>query len=269
MPELSQVFAGSWVLVTGASSGLGEEFARQLAAARANLILTARSRDKLEALARALAAQHGIAAEVIARDLGAVGGADALCDEVARLGHPVEHLISNAGFGLGGPVLKGDSARLGEMVRLNCEALVVLSRRLLPSMVERGRGGVLHVASIAGFQPAPFMTTYAATKAFVLSFSEGLAEELRSTGVRVCALCPGPVPTGFQAVAGTGIAPSQRRSILSAEETVRRGLSAYARGQAVYVPGGINKVSSLGSRILPRATMRRLVGNMMRAKGRA
>jgi short-subunit dehydrogenase len=263
---MTDLFAGKWVLVTGASSGLGEEFARQLAAARANLILTARSGDKLQALASELAATHAISTEVVALDLAAPGGAARLCTEVDRLGHPVEHLISNAGFGLGGPFLDVDGAHQAEMVRLNCEALLVLTHHFVRAMRTRRSGGVLHVASIAGFQPTPYMSTYAATKAFVLSFSAALAEELRDSGVRVSALCPGPVPTGFQTVAGMQIAPSQRRAILSASETVRRGLHAYTRNTPVFVPGTLNRLGTFGAKLLPRDLLVRAVAKMMKAK---
>jgi NADP-dependent 3-hydroxy acid dehydrogenase YdfG len=165
-------FAGTWVLITGASSGIGAEFARQLAERRANLILTARSEKALDALAAQLAKGHGIAVEVVALDLGEPGGAARLCAEVERRGREVAHLISNAGFGIHGRFLDADGARQAEMVRLNCEAVVSLASHFLPRMVARGAGGVIHVASVASFQPAPYMAVYAASKAFVLSFSE-------------------------------------------------------------------------------------------------
>jgi short-subunit dehydrogenase len=263
---MNNLFEGQWALITGASSGLGEQFARQLAARHANLILTARSRDKLETLAKELAQAHGIQTEVIALDLGETGGAARLCEAVDRLGHPVAHLVSNAGFGRYGPFLDGDVAHQAEMVRLNCEALMVLSHHFLRQMVARGSGGVIHLASVASFQAAPYMAVYAATKAFVLTFSEAVGEEVRGTGVRCLALCPGPVPTGFQQAAGAEIAASQRRAILSAEETVTRGLRAYERGRAVYIPGGMNRAGAIGSQLLPRAMVVRTVGKMMKGK---
>jgi uncharacterized protein len=261
---MSDLFDGMWALVTGASSGLGEEFARQLAARRANLILTARSRDKLDALARALAAEHEIQAEVVTADLSASNGAAELCAAVDARGHAVEHLISNAGYGAWGPFLENDVARATGQVRLNCEALVALTHHFLAPMVARGSGGIVHLASVASFQPAAYMAVYAATKAFVLSFSEAIGEEVRASGVRVMALCPGPVPTGFQAVAGAQISQAQRRAVLSAEETVRRGLRAYEHGKDVYVPGGINRLGTIGVKLLPRGMVVRTVGKMMR-----
>ena len=263
---MADLFEGKWVLITGASSGLGEQFARQLAQRKANLIVTARSGDKLHALAAELRAAHAIATEVIALDLGEPGGAARLCHEVELLGHPVEHLISNAGFGTGGAFLDSDGARQGDMVRLNCEALTVLSHHFLRAMVTRGSGGVVHVASTASYQPAPYMSTYAATKAYVLSFSSGSGEELRGTGVHVMALCPGPVPTGFQQAAGVQIAGGQKRAILSAEVTVRRGIAAYQRNQAVYVPGAVNRLGTYAAKLAPRGMIVRMVGKMMKAK---
>jgi len=262
----SVVWEGRWTLITGASSGLGESFARQLAAKRAQLILTARSEDKLRALAAELSAQHGVSVEVVVCDLGAPGGAVQLCQKVDQLGHDVEHLVSNAGFGLGGGMVELDAARQGDMVRLNCEALTVLDAHFGRGMVARRSGGILHVASIAGYQPVPFMATYGATKAYVVSLSLALGEELRPAGVRVSALCPGPVATGFQAVAGRGIVPSQRRAVLSAEETVARGIGAYEAGRDLCVPGGYNKLGAFAVRLVPRRMLLRTVGKMMRDK---
>jgi short-subunit dehydrogenase len=263
---MEDLFAGQWTLITGASSGLGEEFARQLAARRANLILTARSEAKLRSLARELSEKHAIKTEVVALDLGSPGGAEALCAAVDKLGHPVVHLVSNAGFGAYGALADSDGARQAEMVRLNCEALTVLSCHFVKQMLARGSGGIIHVASVAGFQPAPFMAVYAATKAYVLSFSEALAEELRGSGVRCTALCPGPVQTGFQTAAGAGIAASQRRSILSADETVARGLRGYQRNQSVLIPGAMNRMGAFGSWLMPRGLLVRTVGRIMRGK---
>ncbi len=260
------LFAGKWTLVTGASSGLGEEFARQLAARRANLILTARSADKLEALAAELRQKHSIETAVVALDLGVPGGAERLCTAVDQLGHAVTHLISNAGFGLWGPFLDGEGARQADMVRLNCEALTVLSHHFVRRMVAQKSGGVIHVASVASFQPAPYMAVYAASKAYVLSFSEALGEELRGSGVRCSALCPGPVATGFQGTAGADIAPSQRRMVLTASDTVARGIDAYQRGKAVFIPGAMNRVGAFGSWLTPRGLLVRTVGKMMRGK---
>ncbi len=261
-------FAKSWVLVTGASSGLGAEFAKQLAQAGANLVLTARSKDKLAALAATLADAHGVEARVVPGDLSAAGGAAATWRAVEALGLPIDHLISNAGFGAAGPLVATEAERLGEMVRVNCESLTVLSRLALAPMLERGRGGIIHVASTASFQPVPYMATYGATKAFVLSFSTALSEEVRGRGVRVMALCPGPVPTGFQDVAGFDIHPSQKWAELSAEETVTRALDAYAGERDVFIPGAVNFMGTIGSKLMPRRLLMRTVARMMKERRR-
>jgi short-subunit dehydrogenase len=263
------LFRGRWALVTGASSGLGAEFARQLAARGANVLLSARSEGALDALGDELSARHGILSRTLAEDLARPGGADALVDRVRSLDLTVDHVVNNAGFGAGGAFTAVDVGRAAEMIRLNCEALTVLTAGLLPPMVARGAGGFLQVASVAGFQPTPYLTVYGATKAYVVSFTAGLAEELRGTGVRMCALCPGPVATGFQARAGIEIAPQQRAAVLSCEETVRRGLDAYARGDRECVPGVVNVLGGVAAKLLPRALVTRAAGDMMKSRGRS
>jgi short-subunit dehydrogenase len=262
------LYAGTWALVTGASSGIGEEFARQLAARKANLILTARSTDKLRNLGRELIQRFGVQTRVVPLDLSRPGGAERLCITIDALNVVVDHLVNNAGFGAAGNFTDGVEPRAADMVRLNCEALTVLSRHFVSGMVERGRGGIIHVASIAGFQPVPYMAIYGATKAYVLSLSMAIHEEVRGKGVRVLALCPGPVPTGFQAVAGTRIAGGQEFAAMSAEETVRRGLDAYEDRKDVLVPGRANWLGTIGSKLLPRGILVKAVGEMMRRAGR-
>jgi short-subunit dehydrogenase len=266
--DMDELFGRKWALITGASSGFGADFARQLAARGANLVLTARTESKLRALGEELSRKHGIEHRVIAQDLSAPGGALALSDSALALGVEIEHVINNAGFGQGGAFVEASAERSAEMVRLNCEALTVITAKLLPPMVARDRGGFLQVASVAGFQPTPFISVYGATKAYVVSFTAGLAEELRGSRVRMCALCPGPVETGFQAAAGVQIAPAQRASVLSSEETVRRGLDAYARGQVVYVPGVVNKFGGLAAKVLPRMVTARAAAGVMKDRGR-
>lgn len=263
----ADIFKGTWALVTGASSGLGEVFARELAARGTNLILSARSVAKLDALARELR-KTGIEARVIGADLGAPGGATGLCELTDATRHPITHLVNNAGYGASGKFISLPPEREAEMVRLNCEALVVLSRHFLPGMVLRGAGGVIHLASVAAFQPVPFMATYGATKAFVLSLSVALAEEVRSSGVRVMALCPGPVPTGFQSAAGIGkIAGPLKIATLSADQTVKRALRDYQARKQICIPGAVNRMSSL-SRLLPLSAAARVTGEVMRRAGR-
>lgn len=265
---MNELFRRRWVLITGASSGLGAEFARQLAALGANLILTARSEAKLRSLGEELSSRYGIEHRVVPQDLSAPGGALALADAVLQLGVEVEHVINNAGFGLGGAFWDAPAERSAAMVRVNCEAVTVLTSKLLPPMIARNRGGFLQVASVAGFQPTPFLSVYGATKAFVVSFTSGLAEELRGRDVRMCALCPGPVQTGFQATAGIEIAAAQRASVLTSEETVRKGLAAYEKRTVVYVPGVVNKLGGLASKLLPRAVAAHAAARVMKSSGR-
>ncbi|MBK7578849.1 MAG: SDR family oxidoreductase [Myxococcales bacterium] len=261
-------FRKTTALVTGASSGIGLELARQLAERGASLVLTARSQDKLEALAQELSQQYSVKARVVVADLARPRGALELCADVDALGIDIDHLINNAGFGDAGALTRADPEKLAEMVRLNCEAVVVLARHFLPGMLARRRGGVLNVASTAAFQPMPYMATYAATKAFVLSFSAALAKEVEGQGVHVTALCPGPVPTGFQAAAG--IEPGMERiAALSASETASQALSAYADGDAVCVPGAVNRAQTLFSKLAPRGLLTSAVAAAMKRTGRA
>src|SRR5688500_4280009 len=188
LPDPSE---SSTALVTGASSGIGEEIARQLAARGHGVTLVARREDRLKALAEELYESHGIRAEHIAADLGSDAGREEMIGKVDALGLDVEVLVNNAGFGGSGPVHRSDPARLASMVALNCEALVYLQARFSPAMADRGRGAIINIASTASFQPIPFTGTYAATKAFVLSLSESTHNELKGKGVSVTAVCPG------------------------------------------------------------------------------
>jgi uncharacterized protein len=217
-------------LVTGASSGIGEQFARQLAARGHDLILVARRRDRLERLAEDLPGT----AHVVPCDLATE--ADSLAGKVSELGVNVDLLVNNAGFGTYGHFVDLDPEREANEVRVNCEAVVTLTHAFLPAMVERGRGGVIVVASTAGMQPIPYEATYSATKAFALNFTEALSEELRGSGVRVLAVNPGPVPTEWQEIAGhtaAGVVPGE----IPAEQVVRESLEAYDRGRRSVIPG--------------------------------
>lgn len=241
-------------LITGASSGIGEAFAHALAKPGDTLILVARSQGRLEALAAKLRADHGIAVEVIAADLSRPGSGPALAAEVSKRGFSVDLLINNAGFGSAGPFAKEDPARDAEMINLNVSAVVELAHAFLPAMLERGRGGILNVASVAGFQPTPNMAIYGATKAFVLSFSEALWAETRRRGVKVTALCPGPVDTPFFEATGN---PELRKAVpknmfMTADQVARMALAALDAGQPVLVPGITNKLVTWGPRLLPR-----------------
>ncbi|MGI9020485.1 MAG: SDR family NAD(P)-dependent oxidoreductase [Solirubrobacterales bacterium] len=244
-------------LVTGASSGLGEQFARQLSARGHELILVARRADRLEKLASELAAP----AHVIGLDLAA--GAPELRARVDALGLEVDLLVNNAGFGCSGPFVELDGARQAEEVRVNCEAVVTLTHAFVPAMIRRGRGGVIIVASTAGMQPIPYEAVYAATKAFALSFSDALHTELRDTGVRVLAVSPGPVPTEWQEVAGTagtGAVPGE----IPAEQCVREALEAYDRGARSFVPGRVIRWLLRASAPTPRAIQLRITERLYR-----
>jgi uncharacterized protein len=218
-------------LITGASSGIGDQFARQLARRGYQLILVARRRDRLEQLAEQVASS----AHVIECDLASE--ADKLDDKVETLGADVDLLVNNAGFGLRGHFLEFDAEREAEMVRVNCEAVVRLTHAFVPGMVERGRGGVITVASTAGMQPLPYETTYAASKAFAISFMEALSMELRDTGVRALVVNPGPVKTEWQAVAGYDENTRTMPGMISAEQCVADALRAYDRGKRSVIPG--------------------------------
>ena len=245
------------VLITGASAGLGVEFARQLSATGARLVLVARRRERLEELARELGK-----ARAVALDLGQADAAERLLADVAAQGEHVDCLVNNAGFGLRGRIADHDPGRLRAMIDLNCGVLTELSQMVLPGMIVRRRGGILNVASTAAFQPGPGMGVYFATKAYVLSFTEALHEEVRGSGVHVSALCPGPMETEFGELAG--FEPSFEKSFkkLATDPAwvVAQGLAALAANRAVAIPGAINKIGANSARFLPRALVRKLAG---------
>ncbi len=240
-------------LVTGASSGIGEALAREFAARRSDLILTARSADKLAVLASDLARAHGIAAHVIAADLSAPGGAARVFDEARKIGR-VDVLVNNAGFATFGPFTGTDAAAELDEIRLNVEALTDLTKRFLPGIVA-ARGKILNVASTAAFQPGPLMAVYYATKAYVLSFSRALAFELRPRGVQVTCLCPGPTRTGFQARAGQQGLRLLDVGLMSPADVARAGIDGLFRGRPVVVPGFLNQVGAWLVRLSPTAAV--------------
>jgi uncharacterized protein len=260
-------YRGAWALVTGASSGIGEEFARKLAERGANLILAARSAERLTRLGADLARVNRVEVRKVAVDLAEPAGHAELLAAIDAAGVFVEHVINNAGYGSAGPFATLDPMREAAMVRLNCEAVVALTRGLLDPMVRAGRGGVINVASVSGFQAVPYMATYGATKAFVVSFTVALAAELEGTGVRAMALCPGPVRTGFQEAAGIS-RPGIPLAELTARQTVERGLAAYERGEALFVPGFVNGLQVAASRLVPRSLLSWASVQAMRRLGR-
>jgi short-subunit dehydrogenase len=249
-------------LVTGASSGIGEQFARALAKRGNELVLVARRGERLSELAAELPTK----AHVVSCDLST--DAASLAGKVAELGLQVDLLVNNAGFGVYGRFLDTHPERDAAQVRLNCEAVVTLTHTFLPAMVERRRGGVIVVASTAGMQPIPYQAVYAATKAFALSFTEALHTELRGTGVRVLAVNPGPVPTEWQSVAGydesdgSGFVPGE----VPAEQVVKESLAAYDRGRRSIVPGKLMRMLIRGSKLGPRGAQLRITERIYRPK---
>jgi hypothetical protein len=242
-------------LITGASAGLGIEFARRLAGRGQRLLLVARRKDRLDALAAELGN-----ARAVAVDLSEVGSTAAVMADVAAAGEHVETLINNAGFGLRGRFAELDAARQRQMIDLNVTSLTELCRAVAPGMIERKSGAILNVASTAAFQPGPNMAVYFATKAYVLSFTEALHEELKPHGIRVTALCPGPTKTEFGAVAGFGDNSAFDRFSTDAASVVRAGIKALDRNRAVVVPGMLNKVGASSTRFVPRPLVRKIAG---------
>ena len=248
--------AGSkaFALITGASSGIGLELARRMAREKINLILVARSRDKIQALAQELEKNEGIKAHPIAIDLTDSMAVHSIFTECKSLGFEVEFLINNAGFGSYGPFLETEWAVTQNMINLNVLALTHLTSAFAPEMKRRGRGRILNVASTAAFQPGPLMAVYFATKAFVLSFSEAVGEELRGTGVTVTALCPGATESGFHAVAKTESSRFVKgRTIPTSREVAEFGYSEMIKGTPVAIHGTMNKLVAQSIRLTPRA----------------
>jgi len=255
-------WAGKWALVTGASAGIGWALAEQLAAGGANLVLTARRVDRLTKLAGDLSTKHGIKTEAFAADLAQPGAPREIHAFTTGKGIEVELLINNAGFGVFGYIHENDEARLLEMVQVNCAAVVHLTRLYTPAMVQRRHGDVMIVASTAAFQAVPFIAAYAATKAFDLIFAEGIAEELRPFGVRVCALCPGSTTTEFQQVAHQ---PDRAfRVAETAEKVARVGLEGLAAGKSCVISGARNNLMVEAERLAPRRFIAKMAAKMMR-----
>jgi len=245
------------VLITGASAGLGAEFARQLSRRGQRLVLAARRKDRLDALA----AEVGNA-RTVGIDLSAPGAAARLVADVEAAGETIDTLINNAGFGLRGRFVDLDASREREMIDLNCGALTDLCRAVVPGMIERKRGAILNVASTAAFQPGPKMAVYFATKAYVLSFTEALHEELKPHGIKVSALCPGPTRTEFGDVAGIASLGSFERLSMDAGPVVRAGIEGLDTNRAVIIPGASNKVGAWSTRFAPRSVVRKIAGSL-------
>ena len=241
-------------LVTGASSGIGLELVRLFAHDGYDLILVARSVEKLDRLGAELSARHGIRARTVGADLGSPDAPGAIAETLKQAAVGIDVLVNNAGYGVHGPFAKTELQTELDLLRVNVVALTHLTKLLLPTMLARRAGRILNVASTAGFQPGPLMAVYSASKAYVLSFSEALAEELAGTGVTVTTLCPGPVLTGFQARAGINGArlAAGNPLLVDAATAARAGYEGLMRGKRLVVPGLGNKLLVQSERLAPR-----------------
>lgn len=241
-------------LVTGASGGIGEELARELAVKGHDLVLVARSTGKLQALADELMVKNSITAHVLTADLGHAGAGHALASDLAAMGLGIDVLVNNAGFADFGEMWKADAPKLDAMIALNMAVLTELMHDLIPAMVSRGHGRVMNVASTAAFFPGPLMGVYYATKAYVLSLSEATHEELKGTGVTVTALCPGPTESGFQSAAAMENSKLVKgRKMPTARHVAGFGVAAMLKGKPVAVIGVKNKLSVMSPRFMPRS----------------
>lgn len=247
------------VLITGGSSGIGRELARLFARDGFALVLVSRSADRLAPVVGELRDAHGASVTTIPADLGQPEDIERLLSTLAASDIRVDVLVNNAGFGGAGRFSETALDQEVEMIALNVGAVVTLTKRLLPSMLESRRGRILNVASTAAFQPGPFQAVYFATKAFVLSFSEAIAEELRDTGVTVTTLCPGPTQTGFAARAGFRSSPMMGAR-MDARSVAEVAYTATLRGERVVVPGVVNKMHAQAVRLTPRRLLARLAG---------
>jgi short-subunit dehydrogenase len=263
----------STALITGASSGIGSEIARELARRGHGVVLVARRKHRLDALAEEIAGEHGVRAETIASDLCKPASRARIPGRIAELGLEVEILVNNAGFATGGPFYESDPARELEQVRLLVEAPVALSTAFLPGMVERGRGAILNVASTAAMQPLPNAAGYSAAKAYLLTFSEAVHQEVAGKDVTVTALAPGPVDTefwgkaGWRAVGGVSfekLFPSATRP--SARDVAKAGVDGIDQGQRVVIPGLPMRAAMLASRYVPNAVKLPVAERVLRGR---
>jgi len=252
-------------LITGASSGIGAEFARQLAAEGMDVVLVARRADRLTEQCAAIEKSYKVRATAIAKDLSQQGAPAAVFAETEQKGIEVDWLVNNAGFGTNGRFAELPLEREVEEINLNVTALVALAHLYLPGMIARGRGQIVNLGSVGSFVPTPYMAVYSATKAFILSFSEAIAGEVAGKGVGVLALCPGATKTEFQEVAGvTENVPEF--TYMSAEAVVRQAIAAAKSGKRTLVPGLMNKIMIGSTRLTPRKIMATVAGSMFAPK---
>jgi short-subunit dehydrogenase len=247
------------VLITGASSGIGLELARCFAADKSTLILVARTTDALETLAAELRREHGIKVHVVTADLSLTETPDKIFSDLQGRGIEVDVLVNNAGFGLLGTFASLSLPRQLEIIQVNITALTSLTGRFLPGMLQRKRGGILNVGSVAGFLPGPNMAVYYASKAFVLSFTEALAEETAGSGLTINVLCPGPTESNFGTVSRGGKVRPVQAPKMSARVVAKHGHKKFRAGKVVAVPGILNRLFAFAPRISPRSLLPKLV----------
>jgi hypothetical protein len=262
MAETAKGQTKKTALVTGASSGLGLELAQLFAADGHDVVLVARRKPDLDALAARLVAERGVQAHVIPEDLAAAAAPERLVAELGRRGLEIEFLVNNAGFGARGPFVELDLARQLDMIQVNVNALTSLTRRLLPGMIARKSGRILNLGSTAGFQPGPGMAVYYATKAFVNSFTEALAFELRGTGVTATLSCPGATATEFGQVADNGRSRLFKAGAMSAPVVAAAAYRAMMAGKVSLIHGARNKLLIQSQRLAPRATVRAIAARL-------
>jgi len=260
-PSVAGTWSGKWALITGASAGIGVALAEELAAQGTKLVLTARRKDRLDELAGRLSTTYKVATEVFPADLADSRAPEKIFSFTKEKGIEIDLLINNAGFGQYGELPRVETQRLLDMVQVNCHAVVHLTRLYLPEMITRRRGDILILASTASFQAVPYISTYAATKAFDLLFAEGLAEEMKPYGIRVCALCPGSTESEFHIVSGQ---EKFKRNAETAEKVARTGLKALAAGKSYVISGLGNYLGAHGERLVPRRFVTKVAANMFK-----
>jgi short-subunit dehydrogenase len=259
---MSAQWKGKWALVTGASAGIGKALAEELAKGGTNLVLTARRDDRLRSIAQSLSAAHKIQSEILVADLAQPAVPESIFKFTQEKRLTIDLLVNNAGFGQYGEFRSAETDRLLQMVQVNCAAVLHLTRLFVPGMVARRCGDILIVASTAAFQAVPYISTYAATKVFDLYLAEGLAEELKPHGIRVCALCPGTTTSEFHEIAGHPARSKGREQ--SAETVARNGLKALAVGKSYVISGLGNYLGAHGERLVPRRLVTRIAAKMFR-----
>jgi len=255
---------GQRALITGASSGLGADFARQLAAYGCHLVLVARREDRMQTLAAELRAKHNVGVEVVALDLGQVDAAQTLYDRLKAASLSIDILVNNAGFGIFGEFTQQDWARNHEMMTLNIVTLTQLTHLYVKDMLARNHGYIVNISSIGGYSPTPLYSTYSATKSYVLDFSDALAYELRNTGVSVTCVSPGVTKTEFLDVSGQKPTFFQRSSMMTSESVVKQGIDAMLKRRRSFVTGKLNALLIWSLRLTPRFLQIRITENIMK-----